>query len=66
MVFAFSGMPGWKGVLQDDEMWSIVRFLRHLPDTGSQGIPETYKEAEEEHHNMEHGSKHGGAPEHLH
>jgi hypothetical protein len=34
--FRFSGMPGWKGVLEDDEMWSIVRFLRHLPMQGSQ------------------------------
>ena len=26
-----SGMPGSKGTLSDDELWSIVRFLRHLP-----------------------------------
>jgi mono/diheme cytochrome c family protein len=48
----FSGMPGWKGELEDDEMWSIVRFLRHLPEKGSQGIPAVYKEGEEEHHEM--------------
>src|SRR5262245_34765145 len=24
-----SGMPGWKGILEDDEMWKIVRYLRH-------------------------------------
>jgi mono/diheme cytochrome c family protein len=50
----FSGMPGWKGVLEDDEMWSIVRFLRHLPEKGSQGIPAVFKESEEEHHEMTH------------
>ena len=37
-----SGMPGSKGVLSDDELWSIVVFLRHLPPAGSQGIPEMY------------------------
>ena len=48
----FSGMPGWKGVLEDDEMWSIVRFMRHLPEKGSQGIPDAFKESEEEHREM--------------
>ena len=52
----FSGMPGWKGVLEEDEMWSIVRFMRHLPDKGSQGIPDVFKEGEHEHEEMEHGS----------
>jgi mono/diheme cytochrome c family protein len=42
----FSGMPGWKGVLEDDEMWSIVRFLRHLPAEGSQGISAVFEESE--------------------
>jgi cytochrome c553 len=37
-----SGMPGSKGVLSDDELWSIVVYLRHLPPAGSQGIPEMY------------------------
>ena len=37
-----SGMPGSKGTLSDDELWSIVTFLRHLPPAGSQGIPEMY------------------------
>ena len=53
----FSGMPGWKGVLEDDEMWSIVRFLRHLPEKGSQGAPAVYNESEEEHEQM-HGDEH--------
>lgn len=37
-----SGMPGSKGVLSDDELWSIVAFLRHLPPAGSQGVPDLY------------------------
>lgn len=37
-----SGMPGSKGTLSDDELWSIVVFLRHLPAAGSQGVPELY------------------------
>jgi mono/diheme cytochrome c family protein len=37
-----SGMPGSKGTLNDDELWSIVVFLRHLPPAGSQGIPDMY------------------------
>lgn len=37
-----SGMPGSKGMLSDDELWSIVLFLRHLPPAGSQGVPDIY------------------------
>lgn len=37
-----SGMPGSKGVLSDDEIWSIVQFIRHLPPAGSLGEPEIY------------------------
>jgi cytochrome c553 len=37
-----SGMPGSKGTLSDDELWSIVVFLRHLPPAGSQGVPDIY------------------------
>jgi mono/diheme cytochrome c family protein len=37
-----SGMPGSKGILSDDELWSIIIFLRHLPPPGSQGVPELY------------------------
>ncbi len=44
-----SGMPGWQGILDDDEMWHIVTFLRHLPAAGSLGIPAVYQQAEEEH-----------------
>jgi hypothetical protein len=35
-------MPGSKGTLSDDELWSIIVFLRRLPPAGSQGIPEMY------------------------
>jgi mono/diheme cytochrome c family protein len=37
-----SGMPGSKGILSDDEIWSIVVYLRHLPKAGSLGEPEMY------------------------
>jgi mono/diheme cytochrome c family protein len=37
-----SGMPGSRGTLSDEEIWSIVAFLRHLPPAGSQGEPEMY------------------------
>jgi len=62
----FSGMPGWKGELEDDEMWSIVRFLRHLPEKGSQGIPAVYKEGEEEHKEMTQSPQQQSEPGHKH
>ena len=37
-----SGMPGSKGILSDDEIWSTVVYLRHLPAAGSLGEPEMY------------------------
>lgn len=37
-----SGMPASKGTLSDDEIWSIVTFLRHLPPAGQLGEPEMY------------------------
>jgi mono/diheme cytochrome c family protein len=37
-----SGMPGSKGTLSDEEIWSIVVYLRHLPPAGSVGEPEMY------------------------
>jgi cytochrome c553 len=37
-----SGMPGSKGTLGDDELWSIIVFLRHLPLAGSRGVPDMY------------------------
>jgi cytochrome c len=37
-----SGMPASRGILSDEEMWSIVVYLRHLPSTGSLGEPCIY------------------------
>jgi hypothetical protein len=62
-----SGMPAWKGILEDDEMWKIVRYLRHLPEKGSLGTPEVFKEEQEEHQEMKsgpHQHSHGGAHPH--
>lgn len=39
-----SGMPGWKGILDDDEMWKIVHYMRLLPPKGSLGVPEVFKQ----------------------
>ena len=55
-----SGMPGWQGILDDNEMWLVVRYLRHLPPAGSLGAPAVYKEAEEEHEHAEHGAAPAG------
>jgi mono/diheme cytochrome c family protein len=37
-----SGMPASKGTLNDQEIWQIVAYLRHLPPKGSLGEPEVY------------------------
>ena len=37
-----SGMPASRETLSDDEIWSIVYYLRHLPPAGSVGEPEMY------------------------
>src|SRR5262249_1929387 len=37
-----SGMPASKGVLNDDEIWQIVTYVRHLPAKGSLGEPTIY------------------------
>ncbi|MGA8089534.1 MAG: c-type cytochrome [Terracidiphilus sp.] len=37
-----SGMPGSRGTLSDEEIWSIVVYLRNLPPAGGQGDPEMY------------------------
>jgi len=44
-----SGMPGWEGILDDNEMWQLVAYIRHLPPQGSLGVPAVYQESEEEH-----------------
>lgn len=37
-----SGMPGSKGILSDEEIWSTVVYIRHLPPAGSLGEPAMY------------------------
>ncbi len=63
-----SGMPGWKGILTDEEMWNMVHYLRHLPARGSLGAPEIYKEEAEEHEHMKHDESkpHTHAQPHTH
>jgi mono/diheme cytochrome c family protein len=39
-----SGMPGSSGILSDDEIWSIVVFIRNLPKAGSLGEPAMYNQ----------------------
>ena len=60
----YTGMPSWKGVIEDQEMWHIVRYLRQLPPKGSLGIPAVYQEGgrQHEHAGKEHEHK-GERPE---
>jgi mono/diheme cytochrome c family protein len=37
-----SGMPASKGILSDEEIWSTILFIRHLPPAGSLGDPPMY------------------------
>ena len=37
-----SGMPASKGTLSDQDIWTIVVYLRHLPPAGSLGEPSAY------------------------
>jgi mono/diheme cytochrome c family protein len=37
-----SGMPAARGLLNDEEIWHIVQYLRHLPPAGSLGEPPMY------------------------
>lgn len=63
----FSGMPGFKGEVEDDEGWAMVRYIRHLPTKGSLGAPKVYQEAEEEHeHGAEGHGEHPQSPDHKH
>lgn len=41
-----SGMPASKDLLSDEEIWSIVVYLRHLPPKGSLGDPSAYSDEE--------------------
>ena len=38
-----TGMPGSSGILSDDEIWSTVLYIRHLPPKGSAGEPDMYQ-----------------------
>lgn len=37
-----SGMPASRGILNDEEIWSAVLYIRHLPTAGSLGEPSMY------------------------
>src|SRR5215471_8502253 len=37
-----TGMPRANGILNDDEIWSIVVYIRHLPAAGSLPEPRAY------------------------
>jgi len=37
-----SGMPASRGILTDEDMWSAVLYIRHLPPAGSQGEPSIF------------------------
>lgn len=37
-----SGMPAGRGILNDEEIWRIVLYIRHLPPAGSLGEPAMY------------------------
>ena len=37
-----SGMPAARGLLNDDEIWEIVQYIRHLPPAGGLGEPAMY------------------------
>jgi len=39
-----SGMLAAKGILNDDEIWSLVSYIRHLPPKGNLGEPRVYSE----------------------
>lgn len=52
-----SGMPAWKGILDEEEMWHVVHYIRHLPPKGSLGAPAIFREEEEEHKQMHDESK---------
>ncbi len=44
-----SGMPASRGTLNDEEMWAIVNYIRHLPPKGSLGEPAVYTGEPETH-----------------
>jgi len=59
-------MPGWQTVLTDEEMWNMVRFIRHLPSPGSAGVPQIFAEEQEQHEHAHGAAAQGEAHEHTH
>jgi cytochrome c len=43
-----SGMPASKNILTDEEIWSAVLYIRHLPAAGSQGEPSIFSGDDED------------------
>jgi mono/diheme cytochrome c family protein len=41
-----SGMPASHGILTDEEIWSAVVYIRHLPVAGSVGQPPMYSDVQ--------------------
>jgi len=62
----FSGMPAWQGILEEDEMWRVVLYLRHLPEKGSLGVPPVYRESEEQHEHVQQQAPASGQQPHEH
>ncbi|MGZ4819574.1 MAG: c-type cytochrome [Terriglobales bacterium] len=60
----FTGMPGWSGILDENEQWAIIHYIRHLPTKGTLGPPPVFSEAEEQHHHAEEGATSGQEHEH--
>ncbi len=50
----YTGMPGWTGILDDNEQWAMVAFIRHLPPKGSLGVPTVFQQATEKHEDEHH------------
>jgi mono/diheme cytochrome c family protein len=42
-----SGMPASKTILTDEDIWSAVLYIRHLPPAGSQGEPSIFGDEDE-------------------
>lgn len=45
-----SGMPPSRGVFNDDDIWKMVLYIRHLPPAGSLGDPPAYNPAGQSSH----------------
>jgi hypothetical protein len=63
--FAWNLARGRSSELEDNEMWSIVRFLGIFLRKEA-GYPAVYKEGEEEHKEMTQSPQQQGEPGHKH